>query len=462
MNDKEQLPDVNRREFLKNTSLAAMMALMGGTEMRAEDAAKADANSPEALTKIPPPPPVSYGVIGLNDWGREILRTLSLLPAASVAAICDTYAHEFRKAKEIAPQAKTYEDYKQLLADPAVQAVIVATPTGTHRDIVLAALAAGKHVYCEAPLANSIEDARAIAKAAREAVKVVFQPGLQERSHPQRHFLVPFIRSGAMGRNVMARAQWHKSESWARQSPNAEREKELNWRLYQASSAGLLGEEGIHQIDIASWFWKSRPLAVTGFSSMILWQGDHDRDVPDTAQAVFEYPGGVRLMYDATLCSSFDAAYELYYGTDSTIMLRDEKAWLFKEVNAPLLGWEVYCRRDQFYTSTGIALVANGSKQTALTATAVSASPYEYAPLYYALEAFHNNTGLVAGVVKDFIDLYGDGDPKGLADALKAVKLPKPAATWQEGFEATVLALKANEAAVKKEKIVFQNEWFEL
>jgi predicted dehydrogenase len=366
-----------------------------------------------------------------------------------------------RRAGEEAPKAKQYPDYKQLLADPSVQAVVVATPTGLHRDIVVDALAAGKHVYCEAPLGGTIEDAKAIAKAARDAVKVVFQAGLQERSHPQRNFLVPFIRSGAIGANVMGRAQWHKKDSWARTAANPDREKALNWRLDQNTSPGLLGEVGIHQIDAAAWFLKNRPLAVTGFSSTILWKGDHGRDVPDTVQAVFEFPEGANFLYDATLCNSFDGQLEVYCGASAAVMVRDCKAWLFKEVDADLLGWEVYARKDVFYKETGIALIANGSKQTALGGDAVSLNPYPHPPLYYALEAFTANAGQIGGAVKDYIDLYGESDLGALAEKIKALKT-FPAANWRDGLEATVVALKANEAAVKKERIVFQNEWFDL
>jgi hypothetical protein len=198
MNDNDPLPESNRREFLKNTSLATLMTLMGGVELRAQDASKEAPAGEPALTKIPPPPTVNFGVIGVNEWGREILHQLSLMAYAPVVAVCDNYPHALRKAGEEATKgAKTYADYKDLLADPNVQAVVIATPTGTHREIALAAIAANKHVYCEAPLANTIDDTKAIATAARDAVKIVFQAGLQERSHPQRHFLVPFIRGGA-------------------------------------------------------------------------------------------------------------------------------------------------------------------------------------------------------------------------------------------------------------------------
>jgi predicted dehydrogenase len=232
----------------------------------------------------------------------------------------------------------------------------------------------------------------------------------------------------------------------------------LNWRLDQKTSIGLIGESGVHQIDAVSWFFKNRPTAVTGYSALIQWQDG--RDVADTVQAVYEFPGGVNCLYDATLCNSFDAAYEMYYGTESTIMVRDSKAWQFKEADSPLGGWEVYARKDTFYKESGIQLVANGSHQSALTG-GVAAEAYPNTPLWYALDAFARNVGLVGGTIKDFIDLYGDSDPKALTDKVKSLKT-YPAANWQDGLEATVMAIKGNEAAVKKQKITFENEWFEL
>ncbi len=204
MNNKNELPESNRRDFLKNASLASMMAMVGGVELKADEPAKSAPGAEAALTEKPLPKLINVGVIGLNEWGREILKQLALLPSdpthgAHVVAICDNYPAALRRAGKDAPNAQKYDDYSKLLADPNVQAVIIATPTASHKEIALAALAAGKHVYCEAPLANTIDDAKAIAKAARDASKVVFQPGLQQRSHPQIEFLVPFIRAGAIG-----------------------------------------------------------------------------------------------------------------------------------------------------------------------------------------------------------------------------------------------------------------------
>jgi len=221
-----------------------------------------------------------------------------------------------------------------------------------------------------------------------------------------------------------------------------------------------LGEEGIHQIDIVTCFLRKRPKAVTGFSSLILWTND-DRDVPDTVQAVFEYPAGANFFYDMTLCNSFEKAYEVYLGAEAAMMMREFKAWMFKEVGAQLLEWETYARKDVFFKDTGIGLVVNASKQNTLLGTAVSFKPYEQEPLYYALEAFLVNAGQQAAAVADFYQFFPDGDVKDLVEKIKALKT-KPAANWQDGLEATVMAIKANEAAVTKQKITFEKEWFEI
>ncbi len=445
-----------------------MMAMMGGIELRAEDAAKPAANAGPALTERPAPPTVKFGVAGLGARGREVLGELPLLTYtkngqtfgyAPVTAICDSYPSALRRAATAAPGAEKYDDFDKLLADKNVDAVVIATPTPEHPKMVQAALQAGKHVYCEAPLANTIDDAKTIARAARDAVKLVFQSGLQERSSPERLFLLPFIRSGALGEAVMVRAQSHQKNSWFTASSNPDHEKALNWRLHQATSTGLMGEIGIHQIDAISWFLKARPTAVTGFGSVMHWKDG--RDVADTVQGVFEYPGGINFMYDATLCNSFDKEYEIYFGTQSAIMVRDAKAWMFYESDAQLGGWEVYARRDRFYDSTGIALAANATKQAAI-GTSVTAKASEFSPFHFAIEAFALNVGQTAAEVKNFTDNFDASDLKALADYLKGVKPYGKGADWQAGLDATILAIKANEAVVQQKKVMIDKELFEL
>jgi predicted dehydrogenase len=455
----EQL-DLNRRSFLRTGSMTTLIAMMGGVALKAEDQAK-DKEAPAAAPEEKHVgPPVSCGVIGCGVQGREIINTLARLPNAPVVSVCDTYEPFLRRGKEAAPNAATETDYKKVLGQKDVQAVFVATPTHQHKEIVLEALKAGKHVYCEAPIAHTVDDARAIAQAAKAAYKVNFQSGLQMRSEPQRHFLLQFIRSGAMGRTIKARAQWQKKQSWRRTSPNAEREKDINWRLRNSTSTGLVGEIGIHQIDAANWFINEHPSSVMGIGSILHWTDG--RDVPDTVQSILGYPSGVHTSFECTLANSFDADYEMFFGTDSAVMLRQNKAWMFKEVDSPLLGWEVYARKDEFYKETGIALVANATKLIAQGSKPVEDAPYTNTSLSYALESFIGNTGKMAASVEDFTGNFGENE-QGLKKYLAEVMKPRlPAAGYQEGFEATVVAIKANEAILKGQKIELPKEFFQI
>jgi predicted dehydrogenase len=414
---------LSRRDFLWSTTAAAWVLTLDAAE-----AAPAPAAAPGR--------PVRCGVIGTGIQGRALLAALGRIREAPVLAICDTYAPALKAAQPAAPKAKTYSDYRRMLAtEKELEAVFIATPSHRHREPALAALQAGKHVYCEAPLATTLDDARAIAFDAN-AGKSVFQVGLQQRSNPLYRHAVKFVRTGVLNNVVSARGQWHRKQSWRRPARDPAREREANWRLYRDSSAGLLGEVGIHQLDVASWFLKKLPTSIVGFAATMQWKDG--REHHDTVQCLVEYPGGVRFTYDATLANSFEGSYELFFGSDGAILTREDRSWLFKEADAPQLGWEVYARKDRIGDETGIALVADATKllaqgKTPAEAAAAMAASGKNA-LYYAVE--------------EFLTCIREGK--------------KPLCGPLEGMQAAVVAIKANEAANSGTKVTFQSSWLSL
>jgi len=441
----------NRRDFLRGGSMAAVMAFMGGVELFAQTNAAPPGGETKASFKV------KVGLIGLGAWGREVLKTLVRLPMAEVAAICDKYTPAVKRASTDAPGAEQVDDYQKILANKEIKAIVVATPTHLHKEIVLAAIKAGKHVYCEAPMAHTIEDAKEIASAAKGSPHLVFQPGLQLRSDPQRHFMLPFIRSGALGPWVMARAQWNKKQSWRNTAPKPEREKELNWRLEPDLSLGLIGELGCHQLDQAAWFFNSKPKAIDGSGTIAFWKDG--REVPDTVQATVHYSNGVFLNYSATLANSFDADYEMFYGSDSAVMLRGSNAWLFKEVDSPLLGWEVYTKKENFYKETGIVIKAGASKSANQGASTTPEEPYTNTPLSYALGNFLRNSFDVATAADDFKASFGDDDPEALREHLSKVRR-QPAAGYLEGLQSAVTTIKAAEAVKTGKRVEIPAEFY--
>jgi predicted dehydrogenase len=425
---------MNRRDFLRGSASTTLLAALGSSviELKAE--------ARQAAADAPAGPPVTCAVIGLGKQGREILASLAKLGNAPVAYICDTYNSPgfLKRSQDIVPSAKFVTDYKQVLDDATVKAVFIATPSHQHKQIVLDAIAAGKHVYCEAPLASDLSEAKAIAQAGAGA-KTVFQAGLQLRSNKQNLHVLEFIRSDALGNIALGRGQWHDKMSWRQVAPTQDREQELNWRLRKDTSSGLPGEIGIHQFDVATWFLKQQPIAITGMGAIMQWTQD-GMEVPDTIQLVVEYPNNIRYTYDATLANSFDGTYDVFLGSNSAVMLRDQRAWMFKETDAPLLGWEVYARKDKLgvgdtTTGTGIALVADATKLLAQGKQPADAgTDVTKTSLYQAIDGF-------LGCVRTG---------------------GKPAAGALEGYRATVVAHKAHEATLTNSRIVLDKALFEI
>jgi len=414
----------SRRDFLK-TAAASLLVVFSEEEI-IKGAFRQD--------EKPVGPPVKYGVIGLGQWGKEILSTLARSQAAQVTALSDTYEQALTKGKEIAPKAATFADYRKLIESPDVEAVIIATPTPTHKEIALAAIQAGKHVYCEAPLATTVEDARAIAVAAQAAPKLKFQSGLQGRSNSLYRHVLKFVKTGVLGTPAQVTAQWNKKQSWRRMAASPERERDLNWRLSKATSAGLIGEIGIHHLDLVNWYLKSQPVAASGYSALVSWKDG--RDVPDTVQAVIEYPNNVRMVFSSTLVSSFSESFTVFQGSNSSLMMREKRSWLIKEADSPLLGWEVYARKEEVHNETGIAMVADATKIIEAGKEPGKDGPVEptQTPLYLALDDFARAIRTDAATPASALD----------------------------GYVATIATIKANEAAITGSRIAFDKSWFEL
>ena len=362
-------------------------------------------------------PSVRFALVGAGAWGREILAALGRTASAQVTCVCDNYEPFLKRAGATAKQATIVTDWRRVLESRDVDAIVVATPTPRHREIAIAALQAGKHVYCEAPLAGTIDDARAIAVAAREHAGAVFQSGLQGRSNALYTHVLEFVQSDVLGDVALVNAQWSRKDSWRRAAPTAEREREANWRL-RSDSPGLMGEIGIHQLDLIAYYLGARPTSVVASGSISAWRDG--RETPDTISALVDWPrarANVRL----TLASSFGGAYTVIQGRDSSLLLKETRGWLIKEADAPLLGWEVYARKESVHDETGIAMVADATKLLEAGKEPGSEGPLEpeKPSLVLAFESF-----------------------------IRSIHLKNPAAcTAAEGFAATVAALKAQEAA---------------
>jgi predicted dehydrogenase len=324
------------------------------------------------------------GIIGCGRQGRAIIAELLSIEGVTIPAACDVDDGRLRSALRRAQGIEGVADYRALLDRKDVSAVCIATPTHLHKQIALDAIAAGKHVYCEAPIAHTVDDCRAIARAARGA-KVVFASGLQGRSNPVYKLAWTFFRSDAVRDLVAMQAQSMQKTTWRSPASDAAREKAFNWRLDPEVSLGLAGELGTQQFDVLHWYTGRYPVSVAGNGSIRAY--NDGRQVPDTIALDLAFERGERLQYLASIAATYGREFEVLWGTNATIKLAWSHGWMFKEADAPTQGWEVYANRQQFHNDEGITLIADATK-LASQGKLKEGVGLPFSSLYYALGNF--------------------------------------------------------------------------
>ena len=360
--------------------------------------------------------PQRVGIIGVGRQGRAIIGELQKIPDVTIAAVCDASPARLRTAQERAPGAEALADYRALLDKADIGAVVVATPTHLHRQIVLDAIQAGKHLYCEAPVAHTVDDARAMAAAAVSA-KAAIAAGFQGRANPVYRRAASFIGSDTLRDPVSLIGQANRKTSWRFPASEPGTDRAVNWRLDPDVSLGLAGELGAQQFDVAAWLMGSQPVRASGRGTLRLHQDG--RTVYDTVHAGLAWENGVTMQWSSTLASSFGGQFETLHCVNAAIRLAWTGAWLFKEVDSPTQGWEVYATKQQFHNDEGIVLVADATKLAAQGRLKQGAMLAE-TPLYYALA--------------DWLTAAAEG---------KA-----PACTMADAAKSTIVGIRVNEAIV--------------
>ena len=400
------MPTSNRRDFLISTagSLAGLALVP-----------ELDLIGPRRL-----PEPKLIGLVGLGRQGRAITAELLKIDGAKLVALADTNPARLKGGVERTPGAEGFADHRALLEKRRdLDAIIVATPTHLHRAIVLDALGANKHVYCETPLAHTAEDAKAIAAAAAGAPTRIFMAGFQGRSNPVYRLARDFYRTDAFRDFIGGTAQYHRKTSWRFPAPAGGSERDANWRLDPEVSLGLAGEVGAQQFDVFHWFRNKAPVKATGAGGIRLHKDG--RTVPDTVTTTLTWDDGTSLHFDASLANSLGSQQETVNGTNGSFRLAWTHGWMFKEADAPTLGWEVYALRQQFHSDEGIILIADATKLAAQGQLKAGVG-LPYTPLYYAL-----------------------------ADFLRSVAFPTVPVpcTAEDGLRGTLVGIAVNEAVVR-------------
>lgn len=308
---------MKRREFVKR-SLATSAALYATTALGFEQIMGANDT-------------INIGIIGTGDRGGGLLPFINEIPNLKVVACCDIIPFRLAEALgKVDGKAKGYEDYRELLDDSNVDAVLVATPFSTHSQIAIDALDAGKHVYCEKTLAKGHKSIEQLVKKT-EATDLIFQTGHQYHSSRLYTHIVDQIKGGKIGKITAFECQWNRNGNWRRPVPDPKWEKLINWRMYREYSGGLLAELCSHQLDFTNWVLGTTPEKVMGIGGIDYWKDG--RETFDNIHLIYSYPEGIKATFTCLTSNAMDDYKIKVLGDKGSYTLDYVKAWYHPEGN---------------------------------------------------------------------------------------------------------------------------------
>ncbi len=274
---------------------------------------------------------INIGVIGTGDRGGGLIPFLNEIEGIQVAACCDILPFRLEEGMaKTANKAKGYADYRKLLENKDLDAVLIATPFSTHSQIELNALDAGKHVYGEKTMAKGYSGIDALVKKATQTSRI-FQTGHQYHSSRLYVHVAELIKQGKIGKITAFQCQWNRNGNWRRPVPSPELERAINWRMYREYSGGLVAELCSHQIDFVNWVLGEVPDKVMGVGGIDYWKDG--RETYDNVHLIYSYPNGVKASFTCLTSNALDDYKIKVMGDKGTIILDYQKAWFYPEGN---------------------------------------------------------------------------------------------------------------------------------
>jgi predicted dehydrogenase len=455
---------IGRRDVLMGLSTVPALGLFGyaWNEQRKYQQVKA-ASAAASTAAAGDLQPLNVALLGAGAQGQVLTDSMLRIPGLRFRAVCDIWS-EYNQKRVVNQMRKfnhavnAYEDYREMLdKEKELDAVVIATPDFWHSRHTVDCLKAGRHVYCEKEMSNTLEGARAMVQAARETGKLL-QIGHQRRSNPRYLHCYNKLLGEAklLGRIVTINGQWNRALTPDLGAPDRyaipdARLKQFgfknmhqfrNWRWYKGLGGGPIVDLGSHQIDIYSWFLGSNPTGVLASGGQ-LYHDPATHEWYDTAMVVFDFQtpaGPVQAYYQTQTTNGSQGYFENFMGDQGTLLISESEAHgakLYRDTNAP--AWDEWVQKG-YVTAPKVQEVKE--KTEGVTDVRESASPDEH---------------MVPVVLRD---PYHQPHLQNFFDAVRGkAKLNCPA---EIGYESAVAVLKVNEAIEAKSRLAFTPDAFRI
>jgi predicted dehydrogenase len=320
---------MNRREFIKHSSLAAAAATM----------------VPNAFGRQAANQKVTVGVLGSGARAQGLMELTQELPGVAIIAVCDAYRGRAERARSLTrDKAVIVDDYRRILDNPDVNAVYIGTPDHWHKQMSLDALSAGKDVYIEKPMTFAVDEGLGILSAVKSSSQI-YQVGSQGMSSATQEMARKLVAEGKLGQVTLIRASYNRntaSGAWLYPIPPDANETTVNWkqflgpapqrpfslerffrwRCYWDYSGGIPTDLFVHLVTSIHFIMDAKmPESVTASGQLYRWKDS--REVEDTVNGIMVYPEGFTVNLSSTFNNqaSSESGFEIL-GTEGSIAFR--------------------------------------------------------------------------------------------------------------------------------------------
>jgi predicted dehydrogenase len=334
---------LTRRELLEDALFAAAVAATAGAS---QQSAWAQAKPARV---VGPNDQVRIAVIGLRGRGMDHVRSFAKMPDVTIATVCDCDLNVVGPAVKAVvdagrPEPKVVQDLRRVLDDKEIDAVSIATPNHWHSLNGIWAMQAGKDVYVEKPVSHNVHEGRVLVDTARKYQRIC-QAGTQIRSSTGIQEAIRYLHDGKIGKIQVARGLCYKTRNsigklaagsvpqgldynlWigpAEMKPYHQNRLHYNWHWVWNTGNGDLGNQGIHQMDLARWGLgkDTMPRSVVGYGGRLAYEDDGE--TPNTHVAVLDY-GDSQLIFETRGLKTEDyrgsRIGDVFHGTDGYLVI---------------------------------------------------------------------------------------------------------------------------------------------
>jgi predicted dehydrogenase len=309
---------VSRRTFMRNSLVAgeaAALTFLGGRVLAG--------SSPLIIKKPASGGAYKIGILGCGNRSKAHIPALNNVPEIEIGALCDIVPHKMDRRAELikkGPKPRKYVDLEKMLQQEDLDAIAVILPNHLHKRAAIAALQAGKHVFCEKPMALTVADCNemiAVSERTRKAIQI----GTQRRHSNRYKKAVETIRNASVGRILSSDINSYRGD-WRVPAEDEYPPGVEYWRLNQDKCGGVVYEMGAHIIDVNNWIFDSEPLTVVSL------QGVNDlalrtRNSTDHGGVLVRYASGALMNYGGNLYANGPSGADYFFAVNGTIKLGD-------------------------------------------------------------------------------------------------------------------------------------------